>query len=81
MGGGKWAISMKPHQFVKYLLHTNHQDKKVSAIKGLKDGSLIYSRGIDVIELLRSSFISKGDKSNIRLMMQKSRCSQRLNEF
>ncbi|RLQ18657.1 hypothetical protein [Vibrio sp. SBT000027] len=56
MGGGKWTISMKPCQFVKYLLHTNHQDKKVSAIKGLKDGGLIYSRVIDVIELLHVSF-------------------------
>ncbi|MEZ8188748.1 hypothetical protein [Vibrio sp. 1F279] len=56
MGGGKWAISMKPCQFVKYLLHTNYQDKKVSAIKGLKDGGLIYSRARDVIELLRASF-------------------------
>ncbi|ARP41009.1 hypothetical protein [Vibrio syngnathi] len=56
MGGGKWAITMKPCQFVKYLLHTNHQDKKVSAIKGLKDGCLIYIRVIDVIELLHSSF-------------------------
>ena len=56
MGGGKWAISMKPCQFVKYLLHTNHQDKKVSAIKGLKDGGLIYSRVIDVIELLHTYF-------------------------
>ncbi|MFS1907506.1 hypothetical protein BCU30_015285 [Vibrio lentus] len=56
MGRGKWAISMKPCQFVKYLLHTNHQDKKVSAIKGLKDGGLIYSRARDVIELLHASF-------------------------
>ncbi|OMO29170.1 hypothetical protein [Vibrio lentus] len=56
MGGGKWAISMKPCQFVKYLLHENHQDKKVSAIKGLKDGGLIYSRVRDVIELLHASF-------------------------
>ncbi|MCC4816170.1 hypothetical protein LMH81_06490 [Vibrio lentus] len=56
MGGGKWAISMKPCQFVKYLLHTNHQDKKVSAIKGLKDGGLIYSRARYVIELLHVSF-------------------------
>ncbi|MEZ9895217.1 hypothetical protein AB4356_22855 [Vibrio lentus] len=56
MGGGKWAISMKPCQFVKYLLHANHQDKKVSAIKGLKDGGLIYSRARDVIELLHASF-------------------------
>lgn len=54
MGGGKWAITMKPCQFVKYLLHTNHQDKKVSAIKGLKDGGLIYSRVRDVIELLHT---------------------------
>ncbi|MFS1419481.1 hypothetical protein BCU26_009290 [Vibrio splendidus] len=56
MGGGKWAISMKPCQFVKYLLHINHQDKKVSAIKGLKDGGLIYSRARYVIELLHASF-------------------------
>ncbi|SBS64307.1 hypothetical protein [Vibrio atlanticus] len=56
MGGGKWAISMKLCQFVKYLLHTNHQDKKVSAIKGLKDGGLIYSRARYVIELLHTSF-------------------------
>ncbi|MCC4791940.1 MULTISPECIES: hypothetical protein [Vibrio] len=56
MGGGKWAISMKPCQFVKYLLHTNHQDNKVRAIKGLKDSGLIYSRARDVIELLHSSF-------------------------
>ncbi|MEZ9314444.1 hypothetical protein AB4188_02935 [Vibrio lentus] len=56
MGGGKWEISMKLCQFVKYLLHTNHQDKKVSAIKGLKGGGLIYSRVRDVIELLHASF-------------------------
>ncbi|MEZ8805445.1 MULTISPECIES: hypothetical protein [Vibrio] len=56
MGGGKWAISMKSCQFVKYLLHTNCQDKKVSAIKGLKDGGLIYSRARDVTELLHASF-------------------------
>lgn len=43
MDGGKWAISMKPRQLVKYLLHTNNQDKKVSAIKGLKGGGLIYN--------------------------------------
>ncbi|MFA0112167.1 hypothetical protein AB4407_00510 [Vibrio sp. 10N.261.46.E11] len=56
MGGRKWAISMKPCQLVKYLLHTNHQDKKMSAIKGLKGGGLIYSRAKDVIELLHLSF-------------------------
>ncbi|MEZ8772341.1 hypothetical protein [Vibrio sp. 10N.247.310.17] len=56
MGGGKWAISMKPCQFVKYLLHKSHQDKKVSAIKGLKDGGLIYSRERYVVELLHLSF-------------------------
>lgn len=47
---------MKTRQVVKYLLHTNHQDKKVSAIKGLKDGGLIYSRVRYVIELLHASF-------------------------
>ncbi|MFA0305449.1 hypothetical protein AB4543_06095 [Vibrio splendidus] len=52
----KWAITLKTRQIVKYLLHENHQDKKVSAIKGLKDGGLIYSRARDVIELLHASF-------------------------
>lgn len=56
MGGGKWAISMKPCQLVKYLLHTNHRDKKVSAIKGLKEGGLIYRRARNVIELLHVDF-------------------------
>ncbi|PTP65013.1 hypothetical protein CWO01_03595 [Vibrio splendidus] len=56
MDGRKWTITLKARQFVKYLLHTNHQDKKVSAIKGLKDGGLIYSRARDVIELLHASF-------------------------
>ncbi|MCZ8485765.1 hypothetical protein O9993_09145 [Vibrio lentus] len=56
MGRGKWAISMKPCQFVKYLLHTNHQDKKVSAIKGLKDGGLIYSEQEMLLNLLHASF-------------------------
>ncbi|MFA0160942.1 hypothetical protein AB4457_06335 [Vibrio splendidus] len=56
MDGGKWAISMKTRQLVKYLLHTSHQDKKVSAIKGLKGGGLIYNRGMDVIELLQVYF-------------------------
>lgn len=57
MGGGKWAISMKPCQLVKYLLHTNHRDKKVSAIKGLKGGGLIYRRRRNVIELLHLNFM------------------------
>ncbi|MFA0015031.1 hypothetical protein AB4391_16945 [Vibrio lentus] len=56
MDGGKWAISMKTRQLVKYLLHTSYQDKKVSAIKGLKGGGLIYSRVRNVIELLHISF-------------------------
>ncbi|MEZ9720413.1 hypothetical protein AB4271_03010 [Vibrio splendidus] len=56
MDGRKWAITLETRQIVKYLLHTNHQDKKVSAIKGLKDGGLIYSRARNVIELLHTSF-------------------------
>ncbi|WP_102454001.1 hypothetical protein [Vibrio splendidus] len=52
----KWAITLKTRQIVKYLLHTNPRDRKVSAIKGLKDGGLIYSRAIDVIELLHTYF-------------------------
>ncbi|MEZ8237922.1 hypothetical protein AB4145_17230 [Vibrio splendidus] len=56
MDGGKWAISMKPHQFVKYLLHTNSHNNKMSAIKGLKDGGLIYSKARDVTELLHTYF-------------------------
>ncbi|MFA0324017.1 hypothetical protein AB4519_06380 [Vibrio splendidus] len=52
----KWAITLKTRQIVKYLLHTNPHNNKVSAIKGLKDGGLIYSRVIDVIELLHTYF-------------------------
>ncbi|MFA0479189.1 hypothetical protein AB4648_10575 [Vibrio splendidus] len=56
MDGRKWTITLKARQFVKYLLHINSIHKKVSAIKGLKDGCLIYSRVRDVIELLHASF-------------------------
>ncbi len=52
----KWAITLKTRQIVKYLLHTNPRNNKVSAIKGLKDGGLIYSRAIDVTELLHMYF-------------------------
>ncbi|WP_165902224.1 hypothetical protein [Vibrio crassostreae] len=52
MHAKKWAITLKTRQLVKYLLQENNNDKKVSAIKGLKDGGLIYSRARDVIELL-----------------------------
>ncbi|WP_061037762.1 hypothetical protein [Vibrio coralliirubri] len=52
----KWAITLKTRQVVKYLLHVNPHNNKVSAIKGLKDGGLIYSRARDVIELLHASF-------------------------
>jgi hypothetical protein len=56
MDGEKWTITLKTRQFVKYLLHTNSIHKKVSAIKGLKDGGLIYRQVRDVIELLHTSF-------------------------
>lgn len=56
MDGRKWAITLKTRQIVRYLLHTNFHNKKVSAIKGLKDGGLIYSRARDVIELLHMDF-------------------------
>ncbi|WP_050647583.1 hypothetical protein [Vibrio coralliirubri] len=56
MDGRKWVITLKTRQIVKYLLHTKPHNNKVSAIKGLKDGGLIYSRTIDVIELLHASF-------------------------
>ncbi|MEZ9699466.1 hypothetical protein AB4455_02135 [Vibrio sp. 10N.261.46.E12] len=56
MDGEKWTVTLKTRQFVKYLLHANSIHKKVSAIKGLKDGDLIYSRARDVIELLHASF-------------------------
>ncbi|WP_122081404.1 hypothetical protein [Vibrio coralliirubri] len=56
MHAGKWAITLKTRQVVKYLLHTKPHNNKMSAIKGLKDGSLIYSRARDVIKLLRASF-------------------------
>ncbi|MGF1801477.1 hypothetical protein L4D11_12445 [Vibrio gigantis] len=56
MDGEKWTITLKIRQFVKYLLHINSNHKKVSAIKGLKDGGLIYRQARDVIELLHTSF-------------------------
>ncbi|MFA0036041.1 hypothetical protein [Vibrio sp. 10N.261.52.A1] len=52
----KWTITLKTRQFVKYLLHASSIHKKVSAIKGLKDGGLIYRQARDVIELLHSRF-------------------------
>ncbi|MDH5975970.1 hypothetical protein L8R98_04215 [Vibrio splendidus] len=52
----KWAITLKTRQIVKYLLHTNPRNNKVSAIKGLKSGGLIYSKARDVIELLHAYF-------------------------
>jgi len=52
MDGEKWTITLKTHQFVKYLLHTNSNHKKVSTIKGLKYGGLIYRQARDVVELL-----------------------------
>ncbi|NOH92675.1 hypothetical protein A136_07660 [Vibrio crassostreae 9ZC13] len=52
----KWAITLKTRQFVKYLLQINNNDKKVSAIKGLKDGGLIYNQARDVIKLLQTHF-------------------------
>jgi len=48
MDGRKWAITLKTRQIVKYLLHTNSHNNKMSAIKGLKDGGLIYSKARDV---------------------------------
>ncbi|MEG3692945.1 hypothetical protein V5098_07430 [Vibrio coralliirubri] len=56
MDGRKWVITLKTRQVVKYLLHTKPHNNKVSAIKGLKDGGLIYSRARDVIELLYAYF-------------------------
>ncbi|CAK2438020.1 conserved hypothetical protein [Vibrio crassostreae] len=56
MHARKWAITLKTRQFVKYLLHKNNNNKKVSAIKGLKGGSLIYKQARDVIELLQVHF-------------------------
>ncbi|MDH5931419.1 hypothetical protein [Vibrio splendidus] len=56
MDGRKLSITLKTRQIVKYLLHTNSHNKKMSAIKGLKDGGLIYSRARDVIELLHAYF-------------------------
>ncbi|MGF1851984.1 hypothetical protein L4C44_08835 [Vibrio satsumensis] len=56
MDGRKWAITLKTRQVVKYLLHKEPRNNKMSAIKGLKDGGLIYSRARDVIKLLRISF-------------------------
>lgn len=56
MDGRKWAIALKTRQVVKYLLHKKPHNNKMSAIKGLKDGGLIYSRARDVIKLLRASF-------------------------
>ncbi|WP_017091953.1 hypothetical protein [Vibrio splendidus] len=52
----KWAITLKTRQIVKYLLHTNPHNNKVSAIKGLKSGGLIYSKARDVTELLHTYF-------------------------
>ncbi|MCQ8867209.1 hypothetical protein [Vibrio splendidus] len=52
----KWAITLKTRQIVKYLLHTNPHNNKVSAIKGLKSGGLIYRRARNVIELLHADF-------------------------
>ncbi|MFA0486142.1 hypothetical protein [Vibrio sp. 10N.222.55.B11] len=52
----KWAITLKTRQIVKYLLHTKPHNNKVSAIKGLKSGGLIYNQARDVIELLQVHF-------------------------
>ncbi|MFA0155524.1 hypothetical protein [Vibrio sp. 10N.261.46.A3] len=52
----KWTITLKTRQIVKYLLHAKPHNNKVSTIKGLKDGGLIYSRARDVIELLHAQF-------------------------
>ncbi|MDD1823560.1 hypothetical protein LRP52_15285 [Photobacterium sp. ZSDE20] len=60
MHARKWAITLKIHQFVKYLLHTNSIHKKVSPIKGLKGGSLIYNQARDVAELLHVCFCQLG---------------------
>lgn len=38
MDGRKWAVTLKTRQVVKYLLHTKPHNKKMSAIKGLKEG-------------------------------------------
>ncbi|WP_373960082.1 hypothetical protein [Vibrio gigantis] len=56
MDGEKWTITLKTRQIVKYLLQANSNHKKVSPIKGLKDGGLIYRQARDVIELLHASF-------------------------
>ncbi|CAK1831627.1 hypothetical protein [Vibrio crassostreae] len=56
MHARKWAITLKLRQFVKYLLHKNSIHKKVSAIKGLKEGGLIYNQARIVIELLHAYF-------------------------
>ncbi|MDA0150985.1 hypothetical protein OH460_01540 [Vibrio sp. Makdt] len=56
MDGEKWAITLKTCQIVKYLLHTISNNKKVSAIKGLKDGGLIYNQARDVVKLLHLRF-------------------------
>ncbi len=56
MDGRKWAVTLKTRQVVKYLLHTKPHNKKMSAIKGLKEGGLIYRRAINVIELLHVDF-------------------------
>ncbi|WP_017630976.1 MULTISPECIES: hypothetical protein [unclassified Vibrio] len=60
MDARKWAITLKTRQFVKYLLHENSIHKKVSAIKGLKEGGLIYNQARDVTELLHVHFCQFG---------------------
>ncbi len=57
MDGRKWAVTLKTRQVVKYLLHTKPHNKKMSAIKGLKEGGLIYRRARNVIELLHVGFM------------------------
>ncbi len=56
MDGRKWAVTLKTRQVVKYLLQTKPHNKKMSAIKGLKEGGLIYRRARNVIELLHVDF-------------------------
>ncbi|MEZ9039104.1 MULTISPECIES: hypothetical protein [unclassified Vibrio] len=70
----KWAITLKTRQIVKYLLHTKPHNNKVSAIKGLKEGGLIYSRARDVIELLHVIFLAKAERD--KCMLNVKRASQ-----
>ncbi|MCG9690424.1 hypothetical protein L1D55_01175 [Vibrio sp. Isolate22] len=59
MDGEKWTITLKTRHLVKYLLQTNSNHKKVSTIKGLNDGGLIYNQARNVIKLLHSRFSMK----------------------